>query len=86
MLLRQIHQQGGNYLRLKNIGRIRPELKQGSDSIMNFKKRKNTLRKLQRTRKALQKTIDMINSEQKAEEHKYYQSLYDEKKEKSDTK
>jgi len=53
---------------------------------MNFKKRKNTLRKLQRTRKALQKTIDMINSEQKVEEHKYYQSLYDEKKEKFDTK
>ena len=49
---------------------------------MNFKKRKNTLRKLHRTRKALQKTLNMI----KSEEYKYYQSLYDEKKEKSDTK
>ena len=68
----QIHQQGGNHLRLKSIGRIRPELKQGSDSIMNFKKRKNTLRKLYRTRKALQKTLNMI----KSEEYKYYQKLY----------
>jgi hypothetical protein len=39
---------------------------------MNFKKRKNTLRKLYRTRKALQKTLNMI----KSEEYKYYQKLY----------
>jgi hypothetical protein len=49
---------------------------------MNFKKRKNTLRKLHRTRKALQKTLNMI----KSEEYKYYQNLYTKEKEKNTTK
>ena len=50
--------------------------------MINFKKRKNRLLKLRKTKKALQKTLKMIESE----EYKYYQSLYDEKKEKPNTK
>jgi|TARA_R110001583_G_scaffold1145_2_gene9505 hypothetical protein len=47
--------------------------------MINFKKRKNRLLKLRKTKKALQKTLKMIESE----EYKYYQSLYDKKKEKN---
>ena len=79
IVLKQIHQQGGNHLRLENIKRTKPELKQGSTSMINFKKRKNRLLKLRKTKKALQKTLKMIESE----EYKYYQSLYDKKREKN---
>jgi len=81
IVMKQIHQQGGNHLRLENIGRTKPELKQGSTSMINFKKRKNRLLKLRKTKKALEKTLKMIETE----EYKYYQSLYDKKREKPNT-